>query len=625
MSKIERNSRAPRLNGLFSILLLSGLTFLASLASGQPASEDLSSVGPETAEVIADGDIIFEKNLRIPLRDGRYVAANVFRPAAPGEYPAILSMSAYGKDVATRDFNPPQWNAMLAGVPDLCATSSCEHHVWETPDPEVWVPFGYAVVRIDAPGSGKSPGFLNILSFGEAEAYYDAIEWAAVQPWSNGKTGLLGISYYAITQWMVASLQPPSLAAMIPWEGFTDAYRDAYRHGGILSNFFWEFLYPLGMVGMQHGNCAGPRKNMDGSHVGGPDCLSVEELKANHVDVVRETEERHLDGEWYRSRSADLSRVTVPFLSGANWGGLGLHLRGNVEGFMQAASEQKWLEIHGGGDHILPFYRRSGIELQRQFFDHFLKGEDNGWDQRPPVTLMVRHADDTYVDRGVDTFPLPETRWEKWYLDASTDGVPQEGGLAPEVPSGNRHFTFYALGDGPVFLTAPFSRETEITGPVVAQLAVSTTSSDMDIFATLQLFDREGREVTYQGANDAAAPISQGWLRLSQRKLDENKSEPWRPYHSHDSVEEVRPNEIYPVQVEIWPTSIVVPIGYRLALRIEGKDFNRNPDGNLSGGSSLFLHNSRYDRPAAIFGGENSIHTGGTADSFLLLPVIPAE
>ncbi len=209
------------------------------------------------------------------------------------------------------------------------------------------MPWGYAVVRVDARGAGRSPGYLDPFSPREVRDYYQAIEWAGGQPWSNGKVGLCGISYYAINQWLVASLQPPHLAAMIPWEGAADAYRDQARHGGILSNLFFQVWYPLQVLPVQHGNPGAPNDPWLGERASGPEELTEHELAANRADPYARSAQR-LDGASYRERSADWQRVTVPFLSAANWGGFGLHSRGNFEGFTQAASARKWLEVHPG-------------------------------------------------------------------------------------------------------------------------------------------------------------------------------------------------------------------------------------------------------------------------------------
>jgi uncharacterized protein len=145
----------------------------------------------------------------------------------------------------------------------------------------------------------------------------------------------------------------------------------------------------------------------------------------------------------------------------------------------------------------------------------------------------------------------------------------------------------------------------------------------MDLFLTLRLFDADRNEVTFVGANDPRAPVSQGWLRVSQRKTDPKRSRPYKPYHPHDERLPVNQGEIYEVDVEIWPTSIVVPAGYHLALTIGGKDFERPDAQGLMKGSGIFLHNDPADRPTHVFGGANTLHSGGKRASHLLMPLIP--
>lgn len=179
-------------------------------------------------------EVIFEQNVAIPLRDGALVYANVYRPNGVGAYPVVMTFGPYGKDIHFRDFNPTAY-AQIA--------EHGRYLNWETPNPDWWVPRGYVVVRVDQRGIGTSPGYLDLLSRQQGEDFYDAIEWAGIQPWSTGKVGLLGISYYAASQWQVAAMQPPHLAAMIPWEGFVDLYREAIRHGGIYSNTLSQCQY----------------------------------------------------------------------------------------------------------------------------------------------------------------------------------------------------------------------------------------------------------------------------------------------------------------------------------------------------------------------------------------------
>ena len=577
--------------------------------------------------------VLFEKNVPIPTDDGALMMSNLFRPGAAGRYPALLSMSIYGKDIHTRDFNPEVWEEMVAHISGLCERSSCEYHAWETPDPEVWVPDGYVVIRVDARGSGKSPGKLDPFTPREIRDLYDAIEWTAAQPWSNGKVGLAGISYYAMVQWGVAALRPPHLAAIAPWEGAHEAYRDVLRHGGILSNVFPTQWAKRQLIPIQHGNAGSEFRDMDdGGPVGGPKALTDEELERNRVDMLAEALKRPLDGPYYRERTARLEDIEVPLLSGANWGGFGLHSRGNFNGFREAGSSQKWLEVHMG-DHIAPFYEEEGRALQKQFYDHFLKGEDNGWERRPPVLLSIRHADGTTSRREENEWPLARTEWRKLYLDAAS------GALVDDAPAEPAQLSYPALEEAALFTTPPLPGQVELTGPMAAKLYVSSSTQDMDIFATVQAFAPDGTEVTFPGASEPAAPIAQGWLRVSHRKLDPEKSRPWQPYHTHDEEQRLVPGQVYEVEVEIWPGQVVLPQGYTIGLRIEGKDFARPRPGilgwirdfimddvfhlNIRTGSGFFLHNHPEDRPKDLYGGDNAIHTGGKQPSYLLIPVIP--
>lgn len=555
--------------------------------------------------------------------DGVVLKADVFRPKDGKPAPVIMTLGPYGKGVPYRVGFAPQWKWLIATYPDILPGSSREFMVWETVDPEIWVPWGYVCIRVDSRGAGRSPGYLDIFSPRETKDYYHAIEWAAVQPWSTGKVGLNGISYYAINQWAVASLQPPHLAAMIPWEGAADFYRDFGRHGGIESNGFAEVWYPRQVVSVQHGN---PKTVLDpwmNERASGPEELSDKELEANRSEPIFDILQRRLDVDWYRSRSADWSKVTVPFLSAANWAGYGLHPRGNFEAFTQAASKQKWLECHPGR-HEEWFYLDQGMALQKTFLDHFLKGVDNGWDKEPPVLLHLRRPfSEQFEPRREQSWPLPDTMWIKAYLTADKPALTFQ---APKSPSS---LEFEALGEPVTFMSPPLKQETEITGPLAAKIYASSSTEDMDLFVTLQAYSPDGREVEFQGTVDPHTPLAQGWLRASHRKLDEKKSQPYRPYHSHDELQPLTPNEIYELDVEIWPTHIILPEDFRVALQISGRDFERPLPPNVpneawvSRGSGPWLHNLPADRPEQIFGGQTTIHTGGSnTASYLLLPVV---
>jgi uncharacterized protein len=575
---------------------------------------------------IRDGMLI-EWDVPIPMDDGVVLRADVFRPIAEGKFPVIMTYGPYAKGLAFQEGYPTAWERMAEDYPDVTAGSTNIYQNWEVVDPEKWVPDGYVVIRVDSRGAGKSPGRIDCWSPRENRDYHDCVEWAARQPWATGKVGLNGISYYGINQWLVASLRPPSLAAMCIWEGASDFYRDTTFHGGVLCTFLQNW-YDMQVKTVQHGlGGRGRRSRVTGQLICGDDELSEAELVKNRSDLGADIHAHPLDDDYHRARSPVWENVQVPLLSAGNWGGQGLHLRGNVEGFLNAASRQKWLELHGR-EHWTEFYTDYGVNLQKRFFGHFLKGEDTGWVDQPKVLLQVRHVDGRFVERAEHEWPLARTEWTKFYLDPVTGGLCTN----PADLSARTSISFDADGEGTTFLSPPFERETEITGPSAAKLFVSSTTADADVFAILRVFTPDLREVVFQGAIDPHTPIGQGWLRASHRKLDASRSLPHRPYHSHDEIWPLVPNEVVELDVEIWPTCIVVPKGYRFGLTVRGNDYvvgggsggRQSNFKNEMTGCGPFLHDDRSDRPASIFGGRTSLHFDGDRRPWVLLPVIPS-
>jgi uncharacterized protein len=561
----------------------------------------------------------------ITMDDGLVLRADVFRPVKDGKFPVILSYGPYAKNLAFQDGYPSAWQRMAEKHPDVTAGSSNLYQSWEVVDPEKWVPHDYACVRVDSRGAGCSPGLIDHFSPRETKDFYDCIEWAGVQPWSNGKVGLNGISYYGINQWHVASLQPPHLAAMCIWEGAADWYRDMTHHGGILSTF-WENWYDMQVKTVQYGaGERGKRSRVHGELVCGPETFSEEELARNRADFGADIVSHPLDDDYHKARSPKWDKVTTPLFSAANWGGQGLHPRGNFEGFVRAAARQKWLEAHGI-EHWTHFYTDYGREQQLRFFDRFLHGKKDGWAKQPKVLLQVRHID-KFVPRAENEWPLKRTRWTRFYLE------PASMTLTTRKPSGLAQLKFAAMGDGLTFLTPPLPKETEITGPSALKLFASSSTSDADFFVVLRVFTGDLKEIVFQGAIDPHTPVAQGWLRASHRKLDKKLSKPYRPYHTHDQKQPLKKRQPVELDIEIWPTSIVVPAGYRMGLSIRGRDYEYGgaSGGKLSNfknelkGCGPFLHDDPRDRPPAIFNGITSLHFGRGKMPYLLLPIIPPK
>ncbi|MFZ2065053.1 MAG: CocE/NonD family hydrolase [Xanthobacteraceae bacterium] len=559
----------------------------------------------------------------IEMDDGAALRADVFRPIAEGQYPVILSYGPYAKGLSFQEGYKGNWARLVKAAPEVLTGSSNKYQNWELVDPEKWVPDGYAIVRVDSRGAGRSPGLLDVWSPREARDLYHCVEWAGTQSWSTGKVGINGISYYAMNQWNVGALKPPHLAALCIWEGASDYYRELCRHGGILSDFFRSW-HPRQVASVQYGvGDRGAKSVVTGEPVAGPDTLPPEELVENCADSPGEAKDRRLIDDYHTARTAAFEEIEVPLLSAANWGGMGLHTRGNFEGFLRAGSKQKWLEAHGD-THFTHFYSPYGETLQKRFFGHFLKGDDTGWESQPRVSLNVRHPHETFVLRAENEWPLARTQWTKYYLQP--DGL----ALSPQAPSAAVILDYDTAGDGLTFRTPPLTEHLEITGPVAAKLWLSSPSRDADIFLALPLFDPAGKEVTFIGSNDPRVPIGLGWLRASQRKLDAQKSLPYRPWHTHDEEWPLTPGEPVELDIEIWPTSIVVPPGYRLALTVRGKDYEVDgTDIALPNapypmkGVGPFLHVDSGDRPADIFVTRNTLHFAAGRQPYLLLPIIP--
>jgi uncharacterized protein len=561
----------------------------------------------------------------ITMDDGLVLRADVFRPVKEGKFPVILTYGPYAKNLAFQDGYPSAWQRMVEKHPDVTAGSSNLYQSWEVVDPEKWVPHDYACVRVDSRGAGCSPGFIDHFSPRETKDFCDSIEWAGVQPWSNGKVGLNGISYYGINQWHVASLQPQHLAAMCVWEGAADWYRDMTHHGGILSTF-WENWYDMQVKTVQYGaGERGKRSRVHGELVCGPETLPEDELAKNRADFGTDIVSHPMDDDYHKARSPKWDKVTVPLFSAANWGGQGLHPRGNFEGFIRAAAKHKWLEAHGI-EHWTHFYTDYGREQQLRFFDRFLHGKKEGWAKQPKVLLQVRHID-KFVPRAENEWPLKRTRWTKFFLD------PSAMTLTTKKPAGVAQLKFATMGDGLIFLTPPLAKETEITGPSALKLFASSSTPDADFFIVLRVFTGDLKEIVFQGAIDPHTPVAQGWLRASHRKLDRKLSKPYRPYHTHDEKQPLKKGQIVELDVEIWPTSIVAPAGYRIGLSVRGKDYEYGggSGGRLSNfknelkGCGPFLHDDPRDRPPAIFNGTTSLHFGRGKAPYLMLPIIPPK
>ncbi len=565
--------------------------------------------------------MVREFNVDLKMSDDVMIRMDIFRPIDNKRHPVIMTYGPYGKGLAFQEGYPYAWNAMCKEHPDIPYGSTNLYQSWELVDPEKWVPDGYVCLRVDSRGCGCSEGYVDPFSPRETQDMYEIIEWAAVQPWSNGKVGLNGISYYSMNAWHIASKNPPHLSAVCCWEGCGDWYRDATHQGGIMSTF-WPEWFENQVKTVQYGlGDRGFKSRVTGDNVSGDITLDNEELEKNRCQFGDELANHQLDGPYYRERSAQYENIRVPLLSAGNWGGIGLHTRGNFEGFMRAGSSQKWLEAHGL-EHWTHFYTDYGVDIQKRFFGYFLKGENNGWDKQPKVQLNVRHCDHFEL-RYETEWPIPRTQWTKYYLTENFQ-------LVTEASEADGVLTYEAMGDGLTFMTKPFKEKTEICGPAAARLFVSSDTEDADLFLVLRLFTPDMKEVTFKGSNDPHTPVGLGWLRVSERKLDETLSKPYMPYHPHDEKQLLEPGKTYEADVEILPTSIVIPEGYRLALSVRGKDYETaaaelpyGPD-HFSG-VGPHRHTEARDRRKEVYHNRVTLHFSKEKQPYILLPIIPEE
>lgn len=576
-----------------------------------------------TVSEVRDGMQI-DWDVAIPMKDGVVLRADIYRPIGSKKVPVIMSYGPYAKGLDFRQGYKSQWARVVEAVPEILEGSSNKYQNWELVDPERWVPEGYACVRVDSRGAGRSPGLLDCWSPLETQDFHECIEWAGTQDWCNGKVGINGISYYAMNQWTVAATQPPHLAALCIWEGSSDYYRELCRHGGILCDFLNSW-YNRQVLTVQNGvGDNGARSAVTGVTIAGPETLTIEQLKKNRVAIDLEAENRHLVDDYYKSRTPDFSKITVPLLSAGNWGGMGLHTRGNFEGYLRAGSKDKWLEVHGD-THFTHFYSAYGVELQKKFFAHFLKGENSGWDQQPKVSLNIRHPHETFKLRAEKEWPLARTQWTKFYLQ------PESLALDTQEPksSAAQKLTYETTGNGLTFMTQVQDHDVEVTGPVAAKLFLASDTTDADVTLALRLYDPAGKEISFIGSNDPRVPVGLGWLRASHRKLDSKETKPYRPWHSHDELLPLTPGVPVELDVEILPTSIVIPKGYRLGLNVRGSDYEF--DGTDAGvahapypmkGVGPFTHTNPNDRPPELFSGKNTLHFSDEMNSYLLLPII---
>jgi len=534
---------------------------------------------PKRSQKRIAADIIMEQNVPVVMPDGVRLFANIFRPAKSGRYPAILSVTPYSKDAAPD--RKTMFLMYLTGV--RLGKLRCSRWTgFESADPMYWVKQGYVVAQADIRGMHTSEGRAAMLTDQDAADYATFIEWAAVQEWCNGRVGLLGVSYLAMSQWRVAPLQPPSLKAICPWEGGagTDLLREMAYHDGVpetgFLNTWWKNRFLRGH------NRAFPIAE----------------------DYPADAAKHPLDDEYWAGKRPDLRKIAVPILVCGTWTDHGLHSRGSFIGFEEVGSKEKWLFTHGRRK-LETFYSEEAVAAQTAFFSYALKEQKDAMKKIPFVRLERRRRYYEGDVRNESTWPLKDVRTQHLFLHAISETlveqVPHEVSIA-EYESTKKN-------DGAVFSYA-FSEDTEITGSMALKLWVSASNADdLDLFITIHKKDKQGREVYFPGFNGFTKDcVAKGWLRVSFRQLDARRSDTLRPRHSLKERQLVRPGDIVSVQIEIHPSSTFFEAGSTLRLSIQGRD----------AASYVVINHGR-----SINRGKHRIHCGAKYDSRLTMPIVP--
>ncbi len=526
-----------------------------------------------------DARIVFEKHVRIPMRDGVELMCNVFRPEPHGRYPAILCFAPYGKDSY-----PP--DKQFERIPNVGSLPFSEYTGWEMPDPVFWCPREYVVVSADCRATNDCGGD-HFAHFDPqmCRDFYDIVEWAAEQSWCDGNVGSNGVSYLAATQWLGATEQPPHLKAIIPWEGFNDFYREHVTHGGMPDTNFYREIW-------------GRRMNSETGFIA---------KNATTEDAVAEQKNRPLMDDFWTSKHPDLSKINCPVYAVASWATAGLHTRGSIEGYKQASSKDKWLYGHGRKEWET-YYSREGLERQLRFFECFLKGKENGFRETPRVCIEVRDRFYDGRERYFDDFPVPGTDYRSLYLDASNHSL----NTAPVSNVTESRYTA-TKSDGINDTTTwefIFDETVDLIGHMKLKLWVSTEGADdLDLHVAIKKFDRYDNEVCFPDFQHVEQGLAaSGWLRVSHRELDEKKSKLWQPWLKHQRTLKLSEGEVVPCEVEILASATGFQVGERLQLTVQGFDI-----------IDVF---NRFKHEETVNAGTHVIHTGGEYDSHLLIPVV---
>ena len=561
-----------------------------------------------------------EKNLSAAVRDGTRLAVDVYRPDAPGAFPALLSITMYSKEVEDLQHLGPSIGRF-----------NLEYSMVEGGDSDFWASRGYAHVVADVRGTGCSEGaYQGILSEQEAQDAYDLVEWIARQDWCDGNVGMVGLSYLAINQFFTAAQRPPHLKAIYPHDAPADMYRDTFYHGGMPSMIPWFLQRAIAArhtvsVTKETTSEDDLRKRVDElladegtSFAKSPQVLATLRMPPETRPIVFDALLHPEDDEYWRKRSPSevMADIDVPTHLGAEMHGQStpVYLGGVAWGWERIKAPKRltfWPHTTGGNHR--PFYQHHE-ELLR-WYDYWLKGIDNGIMDEPPVKVWVRGREEY---RYADDWPIHDnTDWTRFYLRAGgrlSSEAPPDGGEAPATLDYQPLLPAVAgvpLGPPPQHLeyqTDPFDTDVEVVGPLVLNVRALLSGDDGDFIVSVRDVAPDGSEF----------PLSRGWLRASHRAVDPERSFDWKPYHPHVEPIPVVPNEPVSLAIEIRPLANLFGRGHRIKIEIWPCDYPSPPAGEYDFTQFWgFIHHVPYGKPVTY-----QIHHDPEEPSFLLAPLM---
>ncbi|MCL6478930.1 MAG: CocE/NonD family hydrolase [Peptococcaceae bacterium] len=547
--------------------------------------------------------VIVEENVFVTARDGVKLAVDVYRPDAPGKFPALLALSPYGKSAQV--FQTP---------PQPFGKSIFEASI-ESGDPYFYVPRGYVFVIGDLRGTGDSEGECEgHLSRYEGQDGADIVEWIAEQPWCDGNVGGAGICYFATMQLHVAAEQPPHLKCIAPWEIYGD---DLYNHGayegGVLNIFFYG-LY----TGTYPARCGYAIKNVVSAMIKNTPKAEMEKLVEKAIsnpDLVQYPYLYHLlkypqknpilfdfmlnplDGSFYRERSVieRIDKIKVPAYVGGPFFSFFTEPQVNVFNRLQVPKKMFLYTDMG----MRP-WRAYHDELLR-WYDYWLKGIDTGIMDEEPIRYHITGAEKWSTAKE---WPLENTVWTDFYLGSL-------GQLQAEPDYFNPHPDCFL--QEPLFVSEERAHVTYVSPPLAEDLQV-TGPPRITFFASVDTDDTNFRIQVREAGSDALYPLAQGWLKASHRALDEAKTTPWEIAHDHTKAVPVKPGEIYEYTVQLRPMSHLFKAGSRILLDISSIDVPTDPE--------------TYDVMWHVCNARATLHKiyrDGKHPSRLSLPVIPRK